>query len=133
MNALICIGCNTYDHLHPLLKGAEKDAQEVFGLLSIQNGFYDQEVSCVLLSPDTSTIKDALKRIFSTDEKIDVFTVKAGRNDNLVSRLGRVNCPLNRIVILRHPERMKLLRPDINHPIDHPAGSVIIQRQPTRN
>jgi len=74
MNALLCIGCNAYDHLRPILKGAEKDAQEVFGLLSVQNGFYDQELSCVLLSPDTNTIIAALNRIFSADKKIDVFT-----------------------------------------------------------
>jgi len=50
MNALLCIGCNAYDHLQ-VLEGAEKDAKEVFALLSGQNGFYDQEASCVLFSP----------------------------------------------------------------------------------
>ena len=55
MNALLCIGCNAYDHLR-VLEGAEKDAKDVFDLLSKQNGFYDQEASGVLLSPTTNTI-----------------------------------------------------------------------------
>ncbi|MGA3143069.1 MAG: hypothetical protein ABSF10_08495 [Verrucomicrobiota bacterium] len=73
MNALLCIGCNAYDHLR-VLEGAEKDAKEVFDLLSNQNGFYDQEVSCVLLSPATNTIIDALNKVFPAGKEIDVFT-----------------------------------------------------------
>lgn len=74
MNALLCIGCNAYDHLRPLLKGAEKDAKEIFDLLSNQNGFYDQEVSSVLLSPTTNTIIDAFNKVFPPGKEIDVFT-----------------------------------------------------------
>src|ERR1035437_7558846 len=73
MNALLCIGCNAYDHLR-VLEGAEKDAKEVFDLLSNQNGLYDQEVSCFLLSPATNTIIDALNKVFPAGKEIDVFT-----------------------------------------------------------
>ncbi len=74
MNALLCIGCNTYDHLRPILEGAEKDAKEVFDFLSKQNGFYDQELSSILLSPTTNAIIDALNKVFPVGKEIDVFT-----------------------------------------------------------
>lgn len=74
MNALLCIGCNAYDHLRPILEGAEKDAKDVFDLLSSQNQSYDQETSCVLLSPTTDTIKETLNKIFPVGKEIDVFT-----------------------------------------------------------
>ena len=73
MNALLCIGCNAYDHLQ-VLEGAEKDAKEVFALLSGQNGFYDQEASCVLFSPASIELKDALNKVFPAGKEIDVFT-----------------------------------------------------------
>jgi hypothetical protein len=73
MNALLCIGCNAYDHLR-VLEGAEKDAKEIFDLLSSQKGFYDQEVSCVLFSPATIEIKDALNKAFPAGNEIDVLT-----------------------------------------------------------
>jgi hypothetical protein len=73
MNALLCIGCNTYDHLQDL-EGAEKDAKEAFDLLFDQNGFYDQEVSNLLVSPTTNAIKDALNKLFPAGKEIDVFT-----------------------------------------------------------
>jgi hypothetical protein len=73
MNALLCIGCNAYDHLR-VLEGAEKDAKEIFDLLSSQKGFYDQEVSCVLFSPATIEIKDALNKVFPAGNEIDVLT-----------------------------------------------------------
>lgn len=73
MNVLLCIGCNKYDHLQ-VLDGAEKDAKEVFNLLSSQGGFYSPEVSRVLLSSTKNEIEEALNKAFPKGKEIDVFT-----------------------------------------------------------
>lgn len=74
MNALLCIGCNAYQHLGRL-QGAEKDAEEVFGILSARSGLYDKDLSYLLLSPNTTEIKDALNKVFPVGTDVDVFTL----------------------------------------------------------
>lgn len=74
MNALISIGCDTYDTLSPL-RGAERDAREVFGALVGTNGDYDRELSHLLLSPNAQAVKEALNAAFPRGKEIDVLTI----------------------------------------------------------
>ena len=73
MNALLCIGCNTYDHLK-VLDGAEKDAKDIFDLLIDQRDDHNGDVTHLLLSPTAPAIRDALNKAFPADKEIDVFT-----------------------------------------------------------
>lgn len=73
MNALICIGCDSYEHLSPL-GGAEKDAQDVHDVLSRQEGLYNAAACQCLLSPSTGEIRAALNTIFQANEELDLFT-----------------------------------------------------------
>jgi uncharacterized caspase-like protein len=72
MRALLCIGCNTYDHL-PLLSKAEQDAKELFEHLSPQ-GDYEKTISRLLLSPAQIELKAALSEVLPPGEEIDVLT-----------------------------------------------------------
>jgi hypothetical protein len=73
MNALLCIGCDTYDSL-PSLSGAEKDAKAVFAALAPKRGEDDRTVSNLLLSPDLLSVQQSLKVVFAPDKEVDTFT-----------------------------------------------------------
>jgi uncharacterized caspase-like protein len=73
MNALLCIGCNTYQSLK-CLRRAEEDARNVFDLLSTQEENRPPSKSSLLLSPEASEITDTLNTLFRDDREIDVFT-----------------------------------------------------------
>jgi Caspase domain len=73
MNALLCIGCDTYDSL-PILSGAEKDAKAVFALLAPKKEENEQTVSNLLLSPSLLSVQQALNATFAPGQDIDAFT-----------------------------------------------------------
>ena len=73
MNALLCIGCDTYDSL-PSLAVAEKDAKAVFDLLSPKKGGDEQTISRLLLSPSLVLVQQALNAVFAPDKDVDAFT-----------------------------------------------------------
>ena len=72
MNVLIAIGCDSYVKLLKL-KGAERDANEVFAVLT-STGDYDKAMSHVLLSPNLTALKAALDAAFPSGQEVDVFT-----------------------------------------------------------
>ena len=71
MNALFCIGCDQYDLL-TTLNGAEKDAREVYTVLS-ESGFYDKNLSKLILSPTSIDIAPVLSTILRHND-IDTLT-----------------------------------------------------------
>ena len=72
MNALLCVGCDSYDHLSSLNE-AEGDARKMFEALS-STGVYDTSLSFLLRSPSASQIVAALERSLPAGASIDVFT-----------------------------------------------------------
>ncbi|MGA2242588.1 MAG: hypothetical protein ABSH11_11230 [Verrucomicrobiota bacterium] len=74
MNALICIGCNVYQFL-TTLNGAEKDATDIFNLLSRRNEEYKPESSQLLLSPNNEGIRAGFNAAFPDGSQIDVLTI----------------------------------------------------------
>src|SRR5271165_3067044 len=72
MRSLLCIGCNSYDRLGPL-KGAEKDAKELFDVL-VQQSDYERRFSRLLLSPAQATVAESLSQILPMQREIDVLT-----------------------------------------------------------
>jgi hypothetical protein len=73
MRALLCIGCNAYDHLQRLDR-AEKDAKDLFDLLVYQSGDYGKEYSRLLLSPTHAALTESLSQVLPTGKEIDVLT-----------------------------------------------------------
>ncbi len=74
MNVLISIGCNSHTHLKAL-RGAEKDAKDVYSALVGQNPHYVAETSQLLLSPTETDIISALDKAFPQGEEVGVLTV----------------------------------------------------------
>lgn len=72
MNALLCIGIDSYQHLGNLY-GAEKDATDVFRQLCSTKD-YDEATSKLLISPHPNEITTALHDLFSAASETDVFT-----------------------------------------------------------
>jgi hypothetical protein len=74
MNALLCIGCDTYDSMN-CLRGAQADAKSVFDLLTSSADVYDAAQSILLLSPNLAEVREALKGSFPLKANIEGFTL----------------------------------------------------------
>jgi hypothetical protein len=71
MNSLFCIGCDQYD-LITRLDGAEKDAKEMYAVLS-ESGFYEKHLSKLILSPTSMEVAHQLSAILRHSD-IDTLT-----------------------------------------------------------
>ncbi len=71
---LIVVGCNGYDYMD-VLEGAEGDAERVYNaLMRPEIGEYDPKHSRILLSPTLSTLRDSIREVLFTGERLDTFT-----------------------------------------------------------
>jgi hypothetical protein len=71
---LIAVGCNTYSHLSSL-SGAERDAQDMFSLLTDPvHGEYDPDLSQLVLSPTLAKLRSALDQAIFSETRIDTLT-----------------------------------------------------------
>lgn len=110
---LLCIGCDAYDDATlGALNGAEKDARNVFSLLTDAGfGEYDLATSVLLLSPTLTEVISAIDSLLlAFDEPADTFTLFfAGHGgisnatyylclkDTVLGRLATTACSLSRV------------------------------------
>ncbi len=71
---LLAIGCDHYSEMGAL-QGAEADARRVFHALTETNQSYQISNSCLLLSPTKSEVEEALRKIGTDKEPIEVLTL----------------------------------------------------------
>jgi len=71
---LIVIGCNDYDCMRAL-EGAEADAERIYDVLARPEiGDYDPRHSRLLLSPTLNILREAIREVLFTGERLDTFT-----------------------------------------------------------
>lgn len=74
MRVLVSIGCDSYEHA-PLLNGAEQDARRIYeSLIRPEIGEYDPDRSRLLLSPNYSDVRQALRDVLFTEPQAETFT-----------------------------------------------------------